>query len=67
MMDSELSISGVNGSYNLVIYSSAGQLIMNQKVTTENTVIALPNLAKGLYTGKVITNEISTSFRIIKK
>ena len=67
IVDSELSISGVNGSYNLVIYSSAGQLIMNQKVTTKNTVIALPNLAKGLYTGKVITNEISTSFRIIKK
>lgn len=67
IIDSELTISGVNGSYNLVIYSSTGQLILNQKVTTENTAIALPNLAKGLYTGKVITNEISTSFRIIKK
>ena len=66
VISNELTITGVEGSFDVLIYNNAGQIVLNQQVTEGTTLITLPNLAKGLYTGRIFSADIIESFRVIK-
>lgn len=66
IVDTQLTISGVNSSYSIGVLNTSCQMVLNQQVTEGAAVIRLPNLVKGISTGKVVSNNINKSFRIIK-
>ena len=66
VISNELTITGVEGSFDVLIYNSAGQIVLNQQIIEGTTLITLPNLARGIYTGRIISADIIESFRVIK-
>ncbi len=67
VVQSELTISGLSQSYDLVIYNGTGQVVFNKNIGNGVSTVVLPNLSKGLYIGKITSSEINQSFRLIKE
>lgn len=62
-----VQLSSVSENTIIEVYTTLGQLILSQKITSENTVIDLKNCTSGLYYIKVTEATISSTFKLIKE
>ncbi len=67
--DDRINVSFPVNSANadMILYNSLGQTILSQKITSENTLITLENLASGLYFYKIISQGNNQSGKIVKQ
>lgn len=64
-----ISISFPNGfeSANLTLFTTLGQVVLDQKITNQNASLLLNNLNSGMYLYKIQSNSYSQSGKIIKQ
>ena len=59
-------VNGIEGTFLLTLFDINGRMLITEKVT-DNKLISIGTLTKGIYVVKIITNEGTIERKLVKK